>query len=87
MQYEGTHHPLCDTESAKVIDVYRTEAECLAMVRGLLEAGWGTDHLALGLDFDEGAVGDDADLPPVLGSASLAARAYDVATIGGQGSS
>jgi len=66
------HYQLWDTASANVIDVYRTEAESLAMVRGLLEAGWNADHLALGLDFDVDEPGDDADLPP--SSAGLPSR-------------
>jgi len=77
------HYQLWDTASANVIDVYRTEAESLAMVRGLLEAGWNADHLALGLDFDVDEPGDDADLPPVLSGTALAARAQEMAAVTG----
>lgn len=69
------HYELWDAESANVIDVCETEAEGLAMVRQLLAAGWDPEHLALGLDFDEGEQGDDAALPPVLRGAELAVRA------------
>jgi hypothetical protein len=72
----GMHYELWDTDSANVIDVYRTEAEGLAMVRALLKAGWDAEHLSLGLDFDEGTMGVDDALPPVLHGAELEARAY-----------
>ena len=78
------HYELWDTESANAIDIYRTEAEGLAMVRSLLEAGWTADHLALGPEFDEGEAGDDADLAPVLRGAALAARAYEAANVAGE---
>src|SRR5215212_10949555 len=68
VHYEGTHHQLCDPESANVIEVSRTEAESLAMVRGLLDAGRDADHLTLGLDFSEDEPGDDADLSRRIGS-------------------
>ncbi len=77
------HYQLWDTASANVIDVYRTEAESLAMVRGLLKAGWNADHLALGLDFDVDEPGDDADLPSVLSGTALAARAQEMAAVTG----
>ncbi len=69
------HYELWDAASANVIDVFPTEAEGLAMVRGLLAAGWDPEHLTLGLDFDEGEEGDDAALPPVLHGTALAERA------------
>ena len=72
------HYQLWDVESANVIDIYRTESEGLAMVRSLLAAGWDPEHLALGLDFDEGENADDARLPPVLQGAALVRRAYEV---------
>ena len=79
------HYELWDTESANAIGMYRTEAEGLAIVRDLLEAGWSAEHLALGQEFGEGEAGDDADLPPVLRGAALAARAYEVANVAGDG--
>ncbi len=72
------HYQLWDVESGHVVDIYRTESEGLAMVRSLLAAGWDPEHLALGLEFDEGEAGDDADLPPVLQGAALVKRAYEV---------
>jgi hypothetical protein len=72
------HYELWDTESANVMAVLQTEAEGLAIVRRLLADGWNTEHLSLGLDFDEGEKGDDASLPPVLHGAALAKRASDV---------
>ena len=81
LDYKHALSHLWDTEAANVIDVYRTEAEGLAMVRELLGAGWDSAHLALGVELDEGEAGDDATLPEVLQGATLARRAYEAATV------
>jgi hypothetical protein len=69
------HYELWDTKSANVMAILQSEAEGLAIVRRLLADGWNPDHLSLGLDFDEGAEGDDDTLPPVIYGAALAKRA------------
>ena len=69
------HYELWDVATSNAIDVFRTEAEGLAAVRDLLILGWDPDQLALGVEYDEGEPGDDADLPPVLSGAALAQRA------------
>ena len=76
------HYQLWDVESANVLEIFASESQGLAMVRELLAAGWDADHLALGLDFDEGEAGDDAALPPVLHGAELRRRALLAGTDG-----
>ena len=51
---------LCDTDVAKLLGAYRTEAEALSLVRTLV-AHYGeeyVDDLALGVEMDDGSPGE-----------------------------
>jgi len=69
------HYELWALNTGNLIRDYDTEAEALVTVRDLLADGWSPDDLGLHLEFDEGEDGDEAQLPPPLVGAALAARA------------
>jgi hypothetical protein len=70
------HYELWDTSTGNLLGEYDSEGEALAVVRNALRLHGlsATQSLALALEHDEEAVGDD-DLPPVLAGPKLLARA------------
>ena len=69
------HYELWDLETRNLVGAYDTEDEALQDVRRALAAGWPVEHLALGKEFDDDDIGDDAELGPTWSGAELAARA------------
>jgi hypothetical protein len=69
------HFELWDLQTANLLGEYDTEAEALADVRDALAAGWASERLGLGREFDDGDIGDDDELGPTWSGAELAARA------------